>query len=181
MRKDVKTFITVNPDEPYWACRSCWPSILEIGFIRDVGAICYLKDVAPCDGDDRFIEGSYVFILLAGQGHRDDEVVIEEKPTKTFSEDAQWNTYSPTGTYLSLCQGVEIHKAFLKHASKLELKRPWGWMVERWLNIKMVSLIERWENKFGMTVEEYYKDFYEKRLNEFNAKLKANENVQQST
>lgn len=164
MKKDHKTSITENPNEPWFACTACWPAILELGSIRDVGYLCYNKNIITGKRNEKFENETYVLILTAGQGHWDDEVIVTEKPVKVFCEDAQWNEYKPSSVTLSLDHGVHIHNAFLKHATKLELKRPWGWMVERWLAKNMSSVVERWEKKFGTTVEDYYRDFYAKRV-----------------
>lgn len=157
--------ITKNPNEPNFACFACWPAMMELGFIKDVGYLCYVKNIVSYKRNAVFGEdGTYAIILTSGQGHWDDEVVIPEKPVKIFNDDAQWNTYKPDTITLSLDHAVHIHKAFLKHATKLELERPWGWMVERWLARKMTSVVERWEKKFGSKVEDYYRDFYAQRV-----------------
>lgn len=167
MKKEAKSFITTNPDKPYWVCTACAPAALEIGFIRGVGSLCYIRNVISNE-ESRLNDGAYVLVLLDDQGHRDGFIILSDKPK---FKDKELSNYTPYDVSMKVSFSVNIIKAFEKYASKKDRINEYGWVYERWLITQMISLVERWERRFKVTVETYYRSFYAKKVIEFHKKM----------
>ena len=171
-----------------WACSLCYPCMLELG---SAGGNYLVYNMDPTKrglsvnyGNEAYGEGKYAF--LDGQGHGGDELLFFKKKPINL-EKSEYNRSGYGYDHHDYIQFVDFDCrsmfSAIQYAQKTFNFDPED-SYEEWMIEKAQKLIKAWEKRYKMTVEEYYKTFFENRLAKvvaYRASREAAEKVASST
>lgn len=142
-----------------WVCSLCYPFALEIGNIWGSGSLIYMMNL-PLDTLAPREYSTGKFAILAGQGHRDDEILIfDERPSYSIDNEFKLAEFKPDNIKIDMDSAIHLYE-MAKKVGGYNPEKDGGF--QYFLIRKMHELIKRWEKKNG-SVERFYKTFVEER------------------